>query len=68
MKANNISITWPGSDAPYIKDLDLRVSKGEFIAVVGSVGCGKSALLRALSGNMFTAGDISIDGEVALVE
>lgn len=35
-----------------LKDLDLKIRHGEFVAVVGRVGCGKSSLLQALIQNM----------------
>ena len=35
-----------------LDDLNLRVSEGSLVAVVGTVGSGKSSLLSALLGNM----------------
>lgn len=38
-------------NTPYIlKDLSLRISAGEYIAIVGRTGCGKSTLIRLLLG------------------
>ncbi len=38
-------------DAPYIlRDLSLRIRPGEYVAVVGRTGCGKSTLMRLLLG------------------
>ena len=37
-------------DACILSNIQFRVSKGEFICIVGSSGCGKSTLLRSLSG------------------
>ncbi len=38
-------------DAPYIlKDISLNVKAGEYIAIVGKTGCGKSTLMRLLLG------------------
>jgi len=33
-----------------LKDINLRISPGQFVAVVGRSGCGKSTLLRLLAG------------------
>ena len=38
-------------DTPYIlKDMSLKVKPGEYIAIVGKTGCGKSTLMRLLLG------------------
>ena len=48
-----------------LKDIDLSIDKGSFVALVGPSGCGKSTLLRSLAGlEKITGGDISIAGEV----
>lgn len=35
-----------------LKNLDLKVMKGEFLCVIGDVGSGKSSLLNALIGDL----------------
>lgn len=35
-----------------LKDVDIAIQKGEFICVIGEVGCGKSSFLHAVAGNM----------------
>ncbi len=39
-----------GSGEPVLKEVSLAVAPGEFIALLGSSGCGKTTLLRAVSG------------------
>ena len=39
-------------DTMTLKEIDISIKQGEFIAVVGAVGSGKSSLLNALIGNM----------------
>jgi NitT/TauT family transport system ATP-binding protein len=51
---------------PYtaLKDLDLRVAPGEFCAVVGPTGCGKSTTLTLVSGlERPSAGSVAVHGE-----
>src|SRR6201989_1043402 len=44
------SRTYPGTDAPAVDALDLRVADGEFMVLVGPSGSGKSTALRMLAG------------------
>jgi NitT/TauT family transport system ATP-binding protein len=47
-----------------LKDVSLRVEPGEFVAVVGPTGCGKSTMLSAISGlRPPTSGEVRIGGE-----
>lgn len=47
-----------------VQDVNLSVSDGEFLAIVGPTGCGKSTILNAIAGLLKPAsGTVSIDGE-----
>lgn len=48
-----------------LKDINLTIPKGTFVALVGPSGCGKSTLLRALAGlQNISDGTIKIAGEI----
>jgi NitT/TauT family transport system ATP-binding protein len=62
----NVVKVYDGSDGPrtVLDGVDLRVSKGEFIALVGPSGCGKSTLLRLILGQEEpTSGALFLDRE-----
>ena len=47
-----------------IKDINLKVDKGEFVSIIGPSGCGKSTLLSIIAGlEEQTSGEIYIEGE-----
>jgi ATP-binding cassette, subfamily C (CFTR/MRP), member 1 len=48
-----------------IKDINIQISRGEFVVVVGEIGAGKSSLLSALVGEMRkTDGTVLLGGTV----
>ncbi len=51
-----------------LKDLTWRVEEGALVAVVGTVGSGKSSLLSAILGEMTKVeGDVNVKGRIAYV-
>ncbi len=53
-------------DLLVLDDISFQVGRGEFLAIVGPTGCGKTTFLNCLSKLIPTsAGDIFIDGRVA---
>jgi energy-coupling factor transport system ATP-binding protein len=47
---DNLSFKYPKADAFALRDLNLRVSRGEFVGIVGPTGAGKSTFCLALNG------------------
>ncbi|KAF4581411.1 hypothetical protein EYR38_002737 [Pleurotus pulmonarius] len=52
---------------PYsLKGLKMRIQRGQFIAIVGRVGSGKSSVLQALIGEMRkTSGNVTLGGRIS---
>ncbi|HMK45940.1 MAG TPA: ATP-binding cassette domain-containing protein [Methanocella sp.] len=66
VKAERLSMTYPGSTVPALDSVSLEVHDGEIAVLFGANGSGKSTLLRCLSGLAKpTEGTITIDGTPA---
>ena len=52
------TLTYDGAEHPSLRDVDLRIERGELVAVIGRTGSGKSTLLGLLTGLVphFTGG------------
>ena len=52
------------SDNPVITEINLSLQEGAFLGLIGPNGCGKSTLIRAMSGVLpLAAGLVRLDGE-----
>lgn len=59
-----VSFAYPGGP-DVLKDIDLSIRPGEFVAIVGASGSGKSTMLRLLLGFEFPGrGTVRFDGRV----
>lgn len=64
---NNGTFSW-GEEDPTLRSINMQVPKGNLIAVVGTVGSGKSSLVSAILGEMEKIeGTVNVDGKIALV-
>jgi spermidine/putrescine transport system ATP-binding protein len=49
---------------PVLQDINLKVTQGEFVAIMGPSGCGKTTLLRVIAGlEGIAAGEVVLAGE-----
>lgn len=65
LKTHDLCKTYGSSDAKVeaLKNINLTVQQGEFVAIVGASGSGKSSLLHLLGGvDRPTSGQVVIDG------
>ncbi|MBR7072473.1 MAG: ATP-binding cassette domain-containing protein, partial [Eubacterium sp.] len=49
-----------------LKDVNLKIAKGEAVGIIGANGAGKSTLLKMITGVTFpTSGQVTVNGKVA---
>jgi NitT/TauT family transport system ATP-binding protein len=66
IRLTGVSRTFTGRSGTVeaLRGIDLDVTEGEFVAVLGRSGCGKSTLLRLVAGLLpTTAGEVHVGGE-----
>lgn len=63
LELDHVSFTYPGAEAPVVRDVSLRAAPGQTIAIIGSTGAGKTTLLNLVP-RLFdaTAGSVRVDG------
>ena len=50
VEIDGLTYTYPGAPQPTLRDISLQIPKGDFLAVVGNNGCGKSTFCKTLNG------------------
>ncbi|MBQ7699273.1 MAG: NHLP bacteriocin export ABC transporter permease/ATPase subunit [Clostridia bacterium] len=50
IELNNITFRYTDDMPPVIDDLSLKIRPGQYVAIVGKTGCGKSTLMRIMLG------------------
>jgi len=66
LELSKLTKTYPTPKGPavIVKDFDLKIADGEFIALIGHSGCGKSTVLSMVAGlNSVTSGSIILAGK-----
>jgi ABC-type multidrug transport system ATPase subunit len=60
----SVSVWEKGTRRTLLADINFKIERGKFIAVIGASGCGKSTLIKSLAGLIKpSAGDIRFAGE-----
>ena len=63
LEAVNLTFTYPGAGQPAVRDVSLRIRRGERVAIVGPNGSGKTTLVKLLC-RLYDpgSGDVMLDG------
>ncbi|HJC90529.1 MAG TPA: energy-coupling factor ABC transporter ATP-binding protein, partial [Candidatus Mediterraneibacter excrementigallinarum] len=66
IEIKHLTFTYPGAAEPVLKDASVTIEEGDFVAIVGNNGCGKSTLCKTLNGLIphFIRGDM--EGQVLI--
>lgn len=64
IEIKNLTFTYPGAKQATLNHVSVQIEEGDFLAIVGNNGCGKSTLCKTLNGLIphFITGDM--EGEV----
>lgn len=63
VEAETITFAYVATDPPVFRNLSFKIAAGEFVAITGPSGVGKSTLLKCLCGLYeLSAGQVKIDG------
>lgn len=67
IETKSLTYAYPGASNPSIRDISIKVEKGEFVLITGPSGCGKTTLCRTFNGLIpqFYQGELK--GEINVV-
>ena len=58
LKVENLNFSFPGAAQPVLHDVSFRMEAGDFLALIGATGSGKSTLMRLLKRELAPIGDL----------
>lgn len=50
IEIRDLTFVYPGAEKNMLNNVNLEIEKGDFVAIVGNNGCGKSTLCKAING------------------
>lgn len=61
IELKNVTFQYPGASKPVLQDVDLTIEKGDFVAILGGNGSGKSTMCKLFNGLIphYYVGDLS---------
>lgn len=61
IEIRDLSFSYPGSSVPILNNINVTIEKGDFLAIIGNNGCGKSTFCKTLNGIIpqFISGEFS---------
>jgi len=63
IKVEHLVHIYDGSDSPALKTISLEIKEGEYVAIIGPTGCGKTTLIKHLNALLIpTEGNVWVDG------
>jgi NitT/TauT family transport system ATP-binding protein len=67
LEINHLFKVYDGAPSPAVSDFNLTVETGEFVSLIGPTGCGKTTVLRTVTGLLPpTRGEVLLDGKLSL--
>jgi ATP-binding cassette subfamily B protein len=66
LRFDHVAFSYPGAARPVLRDVDLRVARGETLVLTGATGCGKTTLLNLVprladvTGGRITLGGVDL--------
>jgi len=66
IETKNLTYTYPGAPKPSIKDVSIKIEKGEFVLITGPSGCGKTTLCRCFNGLIPHFYQGKLEGEITV--
>ncbi|MCL0069917.1 ATP-binding cassette domain-containing protein [Dehalococcoidia bacterium] len=63
IKVENLVHRYDGDDVPALRAIDLEIEEGEYVAIIGPIGCGKTTLIKHLNALLIPSeGNVWVDG------